>query len=174
MQPDGNNKYTFPGLSASDNGKKIKFRISGSALFNSAPDQFTDLILNPVIEYSHDNVLFLKASNGQMGSLKDIIRNDPRFSTFTRLKQMMTNMFMISNNANALMIVATNSYIIKTLFNNFDNNTNYAGVRRNGGTERLNNIQQLNNYTNLNITKLEYAIVEDTDILPTDYKLNFD
>lgn len=71
-----------------------------------------------------------------------------------------------------LMIVAGgNSYSIHTVLTS---QTPQCGVCKNGVENLLPAFKQINYMHEFNITKLEYKVIEASDIKPTDYKLNFD
>ena len=74
-------------------------------------------------------------------------------------------MFMITDSS------TSPNYSIHTIT---ENNATQCARCRSGSEVLMPNIRYLHYFSEFNITKLECKVIEDADILPTDYKLNFD
>lgn len=98
-----------------------------------------------------------------------VLANNPSFQ-FPQLRTLINSGSY--DHACMLMIAAGgNNYSIHTVLTS---QAPQCGVCKNGTETLLPAFKQINYFHEFEVTKLEYKVIEASDIKPTDYKLNFD
>lgn len=151
------------------NGKYIKLRITGTSSYQADNHTFNELEI-PLVLMNHRDAGVIKISKDQMEVLKAFFMNSAQMRTsFPQLWALINSGSY--DHACMLMIANGNSYSIHTILSN---QAGQCGVCKNGVESLMPNIKFINYLHELEVTKLEYKVIEASDIKPTDYKLNFD
>jgi lipoprotein len=164
--------YRFPNIS-NLNAKKVRLRITGTSKYQSNNYTFTNLEIPVVFKVDPNMDIIFAVTTGKMPIFKNYLNSNPQIQSFIPglYAQINSNsydndcMFMITDSS------ASPNYSIHIIM---ENNATQCGRCRNGSEVLMPNIRYLHYFSEFNITKLEYKVIEDADILPTDYKLNFD
>ena len=162
----------YDGLNTDElNNKLIKLRITGTSSYQADTHTFNELEIPLVFKNIKDNNIIFKISKGQMEMLKSVFMNTAsQISTmYPQLHALITSGKY--DHACMLMIANGNSYSIHTVLSN---QAGQCGVCKNGVESLMPNIKFINYFHEFEVTKLEYKVIEASDIKPTDYKLNFD
>lgn len=151
------------------NGKYIKLRITGTSLYQADNHTFNELEI-PLVLMNHRNAGVIKISKDQMETLKLFFMNNTQIQTsFPQLWALINS--GAYDHACMLMIANDNNYSIHTVISN---QAGQCGVCKNGVESLMPNIKYINYFHEFEVTKLEYKVIEASDIKSTDYKLNFD
>lgn len=151
------------------NGKYIKLRITGTSLYQADNHTFNELEI-PLVLMNHRDAGVIKISKDQMEVLKAFFMNSSQMrASFPQLWALINS--GAYDHACMLMISNGNSYSIYTVVSN---QAGQCGVCKNGVESLMPNIKYINYFHEFEVTKLEYKVIETSDIKPTDYKLNFD
>lgn len=151
------------------NGKYIKLRITGTSSYQADNHTFNELEI-PLVFMNHRDAGVIKISKDQMEVFKAFFMNSAQMRTsFPQLWALINS--GAYDHACMLMIANGNSYSIHTVLSN---QAGQCGVCKNGVESLMPNIKFINYLHELEVTKLEYKVIEASDIKPTDYKLNFD
>ena len=119
---------------------------------------------------NHRDAGVIKISKDQMDMLKAFFTNSAQMRTsFPQLWALINS--GTYDHACMLMIANGNSYSIHTILTS---QAPQCGVCKNGTETLLPTFKQINYFHEFEVTKLEYKVIEASDIKPTDYKLNFD
>ena len=119
---------------------------------------------------NHRDAGVIKISKDQMDMLKAFFMNNAQMQTsFPQLWALINR--GTYDHACMLMIANGNSYSIHTILTS---QAPQCGVCKNGTETLLPAFKQINYFHEFEVTKLEYKVIEASDIKPTDYKLNFD
>lgn len=149
------------------NGKYIKLRITGTSSYQADNHTFNELEI-PLVFINHRDGGVVKISKNQMDMFK-VLANNPSFQ-FPQLRTLINSGSY--DHACMLMIAAGgNNYSIHTVLTS---QAPQCGVCKNGTETLLPAFKQINYFHEFEVTKLEYKVIEASDIKPTDYKLNFD
>lgn len=149
------------------NGKYIKLRITGTSSYQADNHTFNELEI-PLVFINHRDGGVVKISKNQMDMFK-VLANNPSFQ-FPQLRTLINSGSY--DHACMLMIAAgVNNYSIHTVLTS---QAPQCGVCKNGTETLLPAFKQINYFHEFEVTKLEYKVIEASDIKPTDYKLNFD
>ena len=153
------------------NNKLIKLRITGTSSYQADTYTFNELEIPLVFKNIKDNNIIFKISKGQMEMLKSLFMN-----TAGQISTMYPQLYALItsgkyDHACMFTIMGANSYSIHTVLTS---QAPQCGVCKNGVENLLPAFKQINYMHEFNITKLEYKVIETSDIKPTDYKLNFD
>lgn len=160
----------YTGLDTEElNGKYIKLRITGTSSYQADNHTFNELEI-PLVLMNHRDAGVIKISKDQMDMLKAFFMNSAQMRTsFPQLWALINS--GTYDHACMLMIANGNSYSIHTILT-FQ--APQCGVCKNGTETLLSAFKQINYFHEFEVTKLEYKVIEASDIKPTDYKLNFD
>lgn len=160
----------YTGLDTEElNGKYIKLRITGTSAYQADNHTFNELEI-PLVLMNHRNAGVIKISKDQMDVLKTFFMNSAQIRTsFPQLWALINS--GTYDHACMLMIANDNSYSIHTILTS---QAPQCGVYKNGTETLLPAFKQINYFHEFEVTKLEYKVIEASDIKPTDYKLNFD
>lgn len=151
------------------NGKYIKLRITGTSSYQADNHTFNELEI-PLVLMNHRDAGVIKISKDQMEVFKAFFMNSAQMQTsFPQLWALINS--GAYDHACMLMIANGNSYSIHTVISN---QAGQCGVCKNGVESLMPNIKYINYFHEFEVTKLEYKVIEASDIKPTDYKLNFD
>lgn len=151
------------------NGKYIKLRITGTSSYQADNHTFNELEI-PLVLMNHRDASVIKISKDQMEVLKAFFMSSAQIRTpFPQLWALINS--GAYDHACMLMIVNGNSYSIHTVLTS---QASQCGVCKNGTETLLPAFKQINYMHEFEVTKLEYKVIEASDIKPTDYKLNFD
>lgn len=153
--------------------KNIRLRITGTSKYQSNNHTFTNLEIPVVFKGDLNNIGIIAVTTGKMPVLRQFFEyNSDIQNDFPNLYTQLSSssydndcMFMIAD------ISASLNYSIHTVMTN---SAGQCGKCAAGLESLMPNIRYLHYFTEFNITKLEYKVIEDSDIKPTDYKLNFD
>lgn len=158
----------YDGLDVEElNGKYIKLRITGTSSYQADNHTFNELEI-PLVFKNHRDGGVVKISKNQMDMFK-VLANSPSFQ-FPQLRTLINSGSY--DHACMLMIAAgSNNYSIHTVLTS---QAPQCGVCKNGVENLLPAFKQINYFHEFEVTKLEYKVIEASDIKPTDYKLNFD
>lgn len=119
---------------------------------------------------NHRDAGVIKISKDQMEMLKAFFTNSAQMQTsFPQLWALINSGSY--DHACMLMILNGNSYSIHTVLTS---QAPQCGVYKNGTETLLPAFKLINYLYEFEVTKLEYKVIEASDIKPTDYKLNFD
>jgi len=160
----------YTGLDTEElNGKYIKLRITGTSSYQADNHTFNELEI-PLVLMNHRDAGVIKISKDQMDMLKVFFMNSAQMRTsFPQLWALINS--GTYDHACMLMIANGNSYSIHTILTS---QAPQCGVCKNGTETLLPAFKQINYFHEFEVTKLEYKVIEASDIKPTDYKLNFD
>lgn len=160
----------YTGLDTEElNGKYIKLRITGTSSYQADNHTFNELEI-PLVLMNHRDAGVIKISKDQMDMLKAFFMNSAQMQTsFPQLRALINS--GTYDHACMLMIANGNSYSIHTILTS---QAPQCGVCKNGTETLLPAFKQINYFHEFEATKLEYKVIEASDIKPTDYKLNFD
>lgn len=160
----------YTGLDTEElNGKYIKLRITGTSSYQADNHTFNELEI-PLVLMNHRDAGVIKISKDQMDMLKAFFMNSAQMRTsFPQLWALINS--GTYDHACMLMITNGNSYSIHTILTS---QAPQCGVCKNGTETLLPAFKQINYFHEFEVTKLEYKVIEASDIKPTDYKLNFD
>lgn len=160
----------YTGLDTEElNGKYIKLRITGTSSYQADNHTFNELEI-PLVLMNHRDAGVIKISKDQMEVLKAFFMNSAQMRTsFPQLWALINS--GAYDHACMLMITNGNSYSIHTVLSS---QAPQCGVCKNGTETLLPAFKQINYMHEFEVTKLEYKVIEASDIKPTDYKLNFD
>lgn len=160
----------YTGLDTEElNGKYIKLRITGTSSYQADNHTFNELEI-PLVLMNHRDAGVIKISKDQMDMLKACFMNSAQMRTsFPQLWALINS--GTYDHACMLMIANGNSYSIHTILTS---QAPQCGVCKNGTETLLPAFKQINYFHEFEVTKLEYKVIEASDIKPTDYKLNFD
>lgn len=160
----------YTGLDTEElNGKYIKLRITGTSSYQADNHTFNELEI-PLVLMNHRDAGVIKISKDQMDMLKAFFMNSAQMRTsFPQLWALINS--GTYDHACMLMIANGNSYSIHTILTS---QAPQCGVCKNGTETLLPAFKQINYFHEFEVTKLEYKVIEASDIKPTDYKLNFD
>lgn len=160
----------YTGLDTEElNGKYIKLRITGTSSYQADNHTFNELEI-PLVLMNHRDAGVIKISKDQMEVLKLFFMNSAQMRTsFPQLWALINS--GAYDHACMLMITNGNSYSIHTVISN---QAGQCGACKNGVESLMPNIKYINYFHEFEVTKLEYKVIEASDIKPTDYKLNFD
>lgn len=160
----------YTGLDTEElNGKYIKLRITGTSSYQADNHTFNELEI-PLVLMNHRDTGVIKISKDQMEVLKAFFMNSAQMRTsFPQLWALINS--GTYDHACMLMIANGNSYSIHTILTS---QAPQCGVCKNGTETLLPAFKQINYFHEFEVTKLEYKVIEASDIKPTDYKLNFD
>lgn len=151
------------------NGKYIKLRITGTSSYQADNHTFNELEI-PLVLMNHRDAGVIKISKDQMEVFKAFFINSAQMRTsFPQLWALINSRSY--DHACMLMITNGNTYSIHTVLTS---QTPQCGVCKNGTETLLPAFKQINYFYEFEVTKLEYKVIEASDIKPTDYKLNFD
>lgn len=153
------------------NNKLIKLRITGTSSYQADTHTFNELEIPLVFKNIKDNNIIFKISKDQMEILKSFFMNAAgQISTmYPQLHALITSGKY--DHACMFTIMGTNSYSIHTVLSS---QAPQCGVCKNGTETLLPAFKLINYFHEFEVTKLEYKVIEASDIKPTDYKLNFD
>lgn len=158
--------------------KIIKFRVSGSGKWGSVPVTFTDLELPACIKYINEGIgLDAITTNIKMRDFADDCSTETQTAAprlFGELKK------TDYDNANGFIFISESDgnpidyavYNINSTSDMILSRIKCRSGNENWSTDMLEGQVQLQ--TELTVTKVEYKVIEASDIKPTDYKLNFD
>lgn len=160
----------YTGLDTEElNGKYIKLRITGTSSYQADNYTFNELEI-PLVFMNHRDAGVIKISKDQMDMFKAFFINTAQMRTsFPQLWALINS--GAYDHACMLMIANGNSYSIHTILTS---QAPQCGVCKNGTETLLPAFKQINYMHEFEVTKLEYKVIEASDIKPTDYKLNFD
>lgn len=160
----------YTGLDTEElNGKYIKLRITGTSSYQADNHTFNELEI-PLVLMNHRDAGVIKISKDQMDILKAFFMNSAQMRTsFPQLWALINS--GTYDHVCMLMIANGNSYSIHTILTS---QAPQCGVCKNGTETLLPAFKQINYFHEFEVTKLEYKVIEASDIKPTDYKLNFD
>lgn len=160
----------YTGLDTEElNGKYIKLRITGTSSYQADNHTFNELEI-PLVLMNHRDAGVIKISKDQMDMLKAFFTNSAQLRTsFPQLRALINS--GTYDHACMLMIANGNSYSIHTILTS---QAPQCGVCKNGTETLLPTFKLINYFHEFEVTKLEYKVIEASDIKPTDYKLNFD
>lgn len=160
----------YTGLDTEElNGKYIKLRITGTSSYQADNHTFNELEI-PLVLMNHRDAGVIKISKDQMDMLKAFFMNSAQMRTsFPQLWALINS--GTYDHACMLMIANGNSYSIHTILTS---QAPQCGVCKNGTETLFPAFKQINYFHEFEVTKLEYKVIEASDIKPTDYKLNFD
>lgn len=159
----------YTGLTEELNGKYIKLRITGTSSYQADNHTFNELEI-PLVLMNHRDAGVIKISKDQMDMFKAFFMNSAQMRTsFPQLWALINS--GTYDHACMLMIANGNSYSIHTILTS---QAPQCGVCKNGTETLLPTFKQINYFHEFEVTKLEYKVIEASDIKPTDYKLNFD
>lgn len=160
----------YTGLDTEElNGKYIKLRITGTSSYQADNCTFNELEI-PLVLMNHRDAGVIKISKDQMDVLKAFFMNSAQMRTsFPQLWALINS--GAYDHACMLMIANGNTYSIHTVLTS---QTPQCGVCKNGTETLLSAFKLINYMHEFEVTKLEYKVIEASDIKPTDYKLNFD
>mgnify|MGYP001073211006 CR=1 FL=1 len=145
-------------------------RITGTSKYQSNNYTFTNLEIPVVFKGDPNNIGIIAVTTGKMSVLRQFFDNNSDIQKdFPNLYLQLSSssydndcMFMIADRSASL------NYSIHTVLGN---SAGQCGKCVAGLESLMPNIRY---FTEFNVTKLEYKVIEDADIKPTDYKLNFD
>lgn len=162
----------YDGLNTDElNNKLIKLRITGTSSYQADTHTFNELEIPLVFKNIKDNNIIFKISKDQMEMLKSFFMNiTGQISTMYPQLHALINSGKYDH-ACMFAIMGTNSYSIHTVLTS---QAPQCGVCKNGTETLLPAFKQINYLHEFEVTKLEYKVIEASDIKPTDYKLNFD
>lgn len=158
--------------------KIIKFRVSGSGKWTTTPVTFTDLELPVCIKYINEGIgLDAITTNIKMRDFADDCSTETQTAAPKLFGELKKTEY---DNANAFIFISESEgnpidYAVYNITNNTDVILSRVKCRsgdENWDTSGLASQAQLQ--TELTVTKVEYKVIEASDIKPTDYKLNFD
>ena len=160
----------YTGLDTEElNGKYIKLRITGTSLYQADNHTFNELEI-PLVLMNHRDAGVIKISKDQMEVFKAFFMNIAQMRTlFPQLYALINS--GAYDHACMLMIANGNNYSIHTVITS---QAGQCGVCKNGVESLMPNIKFINYFHEFEVSKLEYKVIEASDIKPTDYKLNFD
>nr|DAR06403.1 MAG TPA: lysozyme [Caudoviricetes sp.] len=119
---------------------------------------------------NHRDAGVIKISKDQMDVLKAFFMNSAQMrASFPQLWALINS--GAYDHACMLMIANSNNYSIHTVITS---QAGQCGVCKNGVESLMPNIKFINYFHEFEVSKLEYKVIEASDIKPTDYKLNFD
>lgn len=158
--------------------KIIKFRVSGSGKWTITPITFTDLELPVCIKYVNEGIgLDVIPTNVKMRDFADDCSTETQNAApklFGELKK------TDYDNANAFIFISESEgnpidYAVYNINNSSDMILSRVKCRSGNENWMVNMLAaQAQLQTELTVTKVEYKVIEASDIKPTDYKLNFD
>ena len=160
----------YTGLDVEElNGKYIKLRITGTSSYKVDNHAFNELEI-PLVLMNHRDAGVIKISKDQMQMLKAFFTNSAQMRTsFPQLWALINS--GAYDHACMLMIANGDNYSIHTALTS---QVPQCGACKNGTETLLPAFKQINYFYEFEVTKLEYKVIEASDIKPTDYKLNFD
>lgn len=151
------------------NGKYIKLRITGTSSYQADNYTFNELEI-PLVLMNHRDAGVIKISKDQMETFKAFFMNSAQMrASFPQLWALINS--GAYDHACMLMIANGNNYSIHTVLTS---QAPQCGACKNGTETLLPAFKQINYLHEFEVTKLEYKVIEASDIKPTDYKLNFD
>lgn len=160
----------YDGLSTDElDNKLIRLRITGTSSYLADNHTFNELEIPLVFKNHKNDNGIIKVSKNQMNMFK-ILANSLDFkSKFPQLSALINSGSY--DHACMFMVASSNNYSIHTILSN---QAGQCGVCKNGAEILMPNIKYINYFHEFEVTKLEYKVIEASDIKPTDYKLNFD
>ena len=152
----------------------IRLRVSGIQQFDSYPSaSITEADMDTVIRINNPTVLRIVAvTNGQKETFKNTILSALDKTKCKRIKQIFNSIYGVSSNPQFMFLEENNNYIAVSIGLQV-NQPQYRMTGKNG-LEILSDPFLFTKFKLLEVTKLEYKVIEASDIKPTDYKLNFD
>lgn len=158
--------------------KIIKFRVSGSGKWTITPITFTDLELPVCVKYINEGIgLDVVTTNTKMRDFADDCSTETQNAAPKLFGELKKTEY---DNANAFIFISESEgnpidYAVYNINNTSD--TILSRVKCRSGNENWPDsalAAQTQLQTELTVTKVEYKVIEASDIKPTDYKLNFD
>lgn len=162
----------YNGLNTDElNNKLIKLRITGTSSYQADTHTFNELEIPLVFKNIKDSNIIFKISKDQMEMLKSFFMN-----AAGQISTAYSQLYALINSgkydhACMFIIMGVNNYSIHTILTS---QAPQCGVCKNGTETLLPAFKQINYFHEFEVTKLEYKVIEVSDIKPTDYKLNFD
>lgn len=158
--------------------KIIKFKVSGSGKWGITPVTFTDLELPVCVKYINEGIgIDIITTNIKMRDFADDCSTETQMAAprlFGELKKTDYDdahgfIFISESEGNPI------DYAVYNITNNTDMILSRVKCRSGNESWHISGLaSQVQLQTELTVTKLEYKVIEASDIKPTDYKLNFD
>ena len=160
-----------------DNGKYIKYRISGKYQIGEDTNYLDNYEIPIIIKASKNTTLFFDNNeNDYTNGLRYCLdRLSPSYKNASVALRGALESYI---NKCGLMIIDvdgnSNDKACYIVFSPSSDGTITQLATCRNGVENITNISQISNFNKLTITRIEYKVIEASDIKPTDYKLNFD
>lgn len=158
--------------------KIIKFKVSGSGKWGTTPATFTDLELPVCVKYINEGIgIDIITTNLKMRDFADDCSTETQTAAprlFGELKKTDYDdahgfIFISESEGNPI------DYAVYNITNTTDMILSRVKCRSGNESWPISRLaSQVQLQTELTVTKVEYKVIEASDIKPTDYKLNFD
>lgn len=158
--------------------KIIKFKVSGSGKWGTTPVTFTDLELPVCVKYINEGIgIDIITTNLKMRDFADDCSTETQTAAprlFGELKKTDYDdahgfVFISESEGNPI------DYAVYNITNTTDMILSRVKCRSGNESWPISGLaSQVQLQTELTVTKVEYKVIEASDIKPTDYKLNFD
>lgn len=158
--------------------KIIKFKVSGSGKWGTTPVTFTDLELPVCVKYINEGIgIDIITTNLKMRDFADDCSTETQTAAprlFGELKKTDYDdahgfIFISESEGNPI------DYAVYNITNTTDMILSRVKCRSGNESWPISGLaSQVQLQTELTVTKVEYKVIEASDIKPTDYKLNFD
>lgn len=158
--------------------KIIKFKVSGSGKWGTTPVTFTDLELPVCVKYINEDIgIDIITTNLKMRDFADDCSTETQTAAprlFGELKKTDYDdahgfIFISESEGNPI------DYAVYNITNTTDMILSRVKCRSGNESWPISGLaSQVQLQTELTVTKVEYKVIEASDIKPTDYKLNFD
>lgn len=158
--------------------KIIKFKVSGSGKWGTTPVTFTDLELPVCVKYINEGIgIDIITTNLKMRDFAD----DCSTETQTAAPRLFGELKKIDyDDAHGFIFISESEgnpidYAVYNITNTTDMILSRVKCRSGNESWLISGLaSQVQLQTELTVTKVEYKVIEASDIKPTDYKLNFD
>lgn len=158
--------------------KIIKFRVSGSGKWGTLPVTFTDLELPVCVKYINENIgIDIITTNLKMRDFADDCSTETQTAAPKLFGELKKTEY---DNANGFIFISESEsnpidYAVYNITNTTDMILSRVKCRSGNESWPISGLaSQVQLQTELTVTKVEYKVIEASDIKPTDYKLNFD
>lgn len=177
-QDDDFKYYHIPKDNTGLTNKIIKFRVSGSGKWGTLPVTFTDLELPVCVKYINEGIgIDIITTNLKMRDFADDCSAETQTAAPRLFGELKKTKY---DNANGFIFISesesnTIDYAVYNITNTTDMILSRVKCRSGNESWPISALAaQVQLQTELTITKVEYKVIEASDIKPTDYKLNFD